>query len=107
MAEDVDRRHETLIGVEQRLDAVTERSRRELHLAELVDDHDVGRGRRAQRRKREPLELFQVDAVAADSRRAWERNVRERGAFSVERLYPEADATAPLAYFRGDEPGQP
>jgi putative pyruvate formate lyase activating enzyme len=78
-------------------DGSPEVSRGQLHLPELVDDHDLAcRGTR-QRRKRKPVEGLEIDSVLAYTRRAGKIDVGEERPIAAERLDREADPTAAFA----------
>ena len=76
-----------------------------LHLAKLVDHHDLAVGGLSQRGDGQPLECGEVDAVAPDAGWAWQVDVGEHSALASEALDGEADAPAALADLLRDEPG--
>jgi hypothetical protein len=100
---DLDRRDQPDWPFEQPGDGGAERLRRELHLPELVDQHDAALRRRRQRGEGDPLEVGQVHAIPSDSRWAGKADVGKHAVRAGERLDCEADSAAAFADLLGDK----
>jgi hypothetical protein len=102
----LDCREERNAAPEELRDDRTEGAGRELHLPELVDQDDLPLLDSCERGQGDPLEGFEIDAVAPHTRRAREADVRECRPLAGERLDREADSPPRLAQLLGDEPAQ-
>jgi len=105
MARQLDRRDERCRSIEDAVHGVSKRLGRELHLPQLVHDHDSLGIRRAEGRNADPLENVQVDAILPDFRRPRKLDVCQHAPSAIERHDLESHPPAAFAELASHESG--